>query len=572
MNSCLFSEILLVTLLGVTTLHAADLRHEIYDLSKMNDGHGPHFVRRLNYNKFANPCVMPDGEILVYYSAAKPNTVVIKSTDGGETWSEPHVVFNDLEAWTYPVRVSVDREGNLHMLILKPGTLDVLHTVSADRGKTWSKRNVIVKGRIGAVFPFYHCRSGRLVFAFHRRKPKRGMGQNAVTCAYSDDNGKTWKQSANWFHTPVGRDAYWSFGAVEPKIIQLKDGRLWMLIRTQDGKQYEAWSSDEGATWTKCRPSVFHSSCAPAELLRLPDGRMVLSWCNNAQPSFKQFGRIYANRDALHMAISDDDGVTWRGFREVYLSPRRNGGINDQIGGDFGTAYPFMNVTKQGKIIMHTGQGEGTHYNAMFLIDPKWLCETERKEDFSKDMRNLCAYTFYGAVKVRRRSRFLGPKIIEHPDDKNQKVMLLSHPDEKYAPNAAVWNFPLARKGKVTLELRKNKGAAPLELLLTDHYSHPNDNLAPNNAMFRLDVAKVLQLKEGVWSQVTIDWDLDANTCSASTGNEKHNVKLQKKTETGISYLRLNLMADKQDTAGWLVNRMHAKAIEPMSFARKHGE
>ena len=31
-------------------------------------------------------------------------------------------------------------------------------------------------------------------------------------------------------------------------------------------------------------------------------------------------------------------------------------------------------------------------------------------------------------------------------------------------------------------------------------------------------------------------------------------------------------MADKKDTAGWLINRMHAKSLEPRSFAHKHEE
>lgn len=569
MNSCLSAEMLLLTLLVVTVAHAADLQHETYDLAKMNDGQGPHFVRHLHYNKFSNPCVMPDGEILVFYGAGKPNTVVIKSKDGGKTWSDPEVVFKDHQAWIYPVRVSVDQVGNLHMLLLRHGAWDMLHTMSKDRGKTWSERKVIAGGKLGAVFKLVHLKSGRMLSAFHRVRKKPGMGLCGVTCVYSDDSGKTWTQSTDYLHVPMlDNNPFSALGAVEPKVIQLKDGRLWMLIRSQTGKQYESYSRDEGATWSKATPSVFHSSCSPAEFLRLPDGRMVLSWCSNSQPSKEVFGHIYINRDALHMAISEDDGLTWRGFREVYLSPHRNGGINAPGGTDFGTAYPFMRFTKQGKIILHAGQGHGTHYQAMFLVDPKWLYETERAEDFSKDMRNLCAYTFTGKQKGRRKARFLGPKIIEHPEDKKQRVMLLAHPDETYAPNAAVWNFPLGRKGTVTLDLRRNKGASPLALSLTDRYSHPNDTDALKHAMFRLDVAKALELKEGVWSEVQINWDLDKGVCTATCGDVETKVALQKKTETGISYLRLNLMAKEKDTAGWLVNRMHAKALEPVSFAR----
>jgi hypothetical protein len=301
----------------------------------------------------------------------------------------------------------------------------------------------------------------------------------------------------------------------------------------------------------------------------MPDGRMLLCWSNNSQPSLRVFGKLYVNREALHMAISEDDGQSWRGFREVFVNPVRNGG-SDIYGarGDFGTSYPTMDFTKQGKIILATGQGHDERHRAIFLIDPTWLYETERSEDFADGMRNLSAYTFLGKGKIR--PRMLGPRILAHPKDRRQKVMQMARPDVKHAPNAAVWNFPLARKGKVTLDVCRNEGASPLELALTDHHSHPNDTEARKAAMIRFDVAEVLQLKEGVWSQIEIDWDLDKNQCQVSCGDKARKVALQNRTETGISYLRLTLLAEKKDTAGWLINTMSAKALEPVSFARKH--
>ena len=532
MNYRLLADITLAVLLGVVPLHADELQHEIYDLAEMNRGTGPRFVRHSPNNE-ANPRVMPDGEIQVYYSGGRkgPKTLLITSKDGGRTWSKPRLAFEDGQTWQYPRRTLVDRNGNLHMLIFRVETLDVLHTMSTDRGRTWSKKKEIAKGYIGAIRAFIQCKSGRLVFAFHRviRKHKTAgpTGGCGISSVYSDDNGKTWKQSTSWVLAPCFKNANDNnYGAVEPNIIQLKDGRLWMLCRTQTGKLYEAYSLDEGETWSTGKPSVFHSTSSPPNLLRLPDGRMVLCWSNNSQPSLGVFGKIYVNREALHMAISEDDGLTWRGFREVYLNPLRNGG-RDAYGkrGDFGTSYPTMDFTKQGKIILATGQGHDERHRAIFLVDPKWLYETERAEDFSNDMRNLSAYTFIGKEGVVR-PRFLGPTIVAHPEDRKQGVMLLARPDAKYAPNAAVWNFPLARKGKLTLDLCRNRGAAPLELALTDHHSHPNDTEARKAAMIRLDVADVLQIEEGAWSQIQIAWDLDKNQCRASCGGREVRVEV----------------------------------------------
>ena len=49
-----------------------------------------------------------------------------------------------------------------------------------------------------------------------------------------------------------------------------------------------------------------------AGLVRLPDGRMVLLWNECMRYTYAHGGR-----HVLHGAISDDDGTSWRGLREV---------------------------------------------------------------------------------------------------------------------------------------------------------------------------------------------------------------------------------------------------------------
>src|SRR5689334_14169154 len=66
-----------------------------------------------------------------------------------------------------------------------------------------------------------------------------------------------------------------TYGADEPAIIQLKDGRVWMLIRTQRGRFYESYSND-GAYWLPALPTKLFSSDSPAGLIRLKDGGILL--------------------------------------------------------------------------------------------------------------------------------------------------------------------------------------------------------------------------------------------------------------------------------------------------------
>ena len=73
-------------------------------------------------------------------------------------------------------------------------------------------------------------------------------GQFDVTAIYSDDQGETWQKSKSVLRVPIPHSVS-SYGAVEPVIVQLNDGRVWMLIRTQMGRFYESFSRD-GSEWT----------------------------------------------------------------------------------------------------------------------------------------------------------------------------------------------------------------------------------------------------------------------------------------------------------------------------------
>ena len=60
----------------------------------------------------------------------------------------------------------------------------------------------------------------------------------------------------------------------------------------------------------------------------------------------------YANggRHILHAAISEDEGRTWRGYREIARDPRRN--EPPPPTGDHGVSYTIPVLTKEKKIIV----------------------------------------------------------------------------------------------------------------------------------------------------------------------------------------------------------------------------
>ncbi|NBV86265.1 MAG: exo-alpha-sialidase, partial [Verrucomicrobia bacterium] len=107
----------------------------------------------------------------------------------------------------------------------------------------------------------------------------------------STDEGRTWK-----LHGAV-KSRPW---ALENMIIELKDGRLWMLIRTSSGVLWESHSSDKGRTWSEGAAGAIKSPGSRFFIRRLTSGNLLL--VNHHK---------FKGRSHLTAQLSTDDGVTW---------------------------------------------------------------------------------------------------------------------------------------------------------------------------------------------------------------------------------------------------------------------
>jgi hypothetical protein len=371
---------------------------------------------------------------------------------------------------------------------------------------------------------------------------------------YSDDNGTSWKQSTARLTAPCPEDTNGNcYGAVEPTLIELRDGRVWMLIRTEAGFLYESYSND-GAEWSPAQTSRFHSSHSPAYLLRLKDGRLVNFWNNcEAAPRVGKDG-VYTGRDALHAAISADDGQTWRGFREVYRDATRHG--SPPKSGDRGTAYPHATETSDGKILLVSGQGN--ERRRRFLIDPDWLMETTQSERFD----NIEAWhLFKGIGKPERywRDRVQGPQLIAHPDKPDAKVLHIRRPDEHDA-DGATWNFPAARNGELSMRVRFGKDAAPAQISLTDRMFEPCDANGERYANFALHIPTDVKPTPEHWHALKLNWT-ETGECNVTLDDSKPvTLKTRAPFPDGLSYLRLRSLAMSADAAGFLVESVDMKS------------
>jgi len=214
---------------------------------------------------------------------------------------------------------------------------------SPDDGETWLEPEKLLDGWCGYVHNIIQTSSGRLVLVCQVAVPDPG---HHVSMTYvSDDDGKSWTRSNLIDMGGRGDHA----GGIEPAIVELKDGRLWLLIRTYRGRFWEAFSSDEGLTWEDLRPSKIEASGSPGVLLRLKSGRIILAWNRFAEGRPRKISR----REELSIAFSEDEGSTWS--EPVVIARNRTPEGESPV--KYRLSYPDVYEHQPGELWVTTGQG-----------------------------------------------------------------------------------------------------------------------------------------------------------------------------------------------------------------------
>lgn len=523
--------------------------------------------------------LLPDGRLRALFLRRGEDGQEIAarySDDDGLTWGEPETLFGlpkEPGGWG-GLEALVDWDGALHIFLLndahtgviKTGEerqtplptaerrLDIWHTKSDREMQIWSPLACIWQGYTGALNSVTQLRSGRILLPFARRANRtwadRGEGLDAYTymgwaectLVYSDDAGATWHLSPAVLKVPTPN--LHAYGAVEPVVLELKDGRVWMLLRTQLGRLYESFSED-GVVWSRPRPTSLISSDSPVGLVRLPDGRIVLLW--NA---CLRYPYALGGRHVLHAAISADEGRSFRGYREVVRDPLRHQPPPPR--GDHGTAYPFPALTGSGHVILTTGQGEGRI--AVVRFDPEWLNETHQREDFSD---GLDEWSVFGTR---------GVDLIAHPDKKGSKALWVRKADEDW-PAAAVWNFPLGVRGSLRIRVLLKAGSAGAHIGLTDHFSTPFDQEDTFHNLFNLPIGpngelpREKRMAPDAWHVLEFTWDCTDRICRVAMDGALIVGLPPLREGAGVCYLRLRSGGEEAEETGFLVDRVECDVM-----------
>ena len=171
---------------------------------------------------------------------------------------------------------------------------------STDGGTTWSER--IATG-INSPHGPVELKSGRLIYAgkrtteFKLRVRGSAHEQGNVGVSVSDDDGRTWE----WHGEVPFAQGHTADSYHEPHLAEASDGTFIMHIRNHNapwqGETLQSESCDGGRTWSA--PHGIGIWGQPAHLLRLSDGRLLTTYGYRREP----FGN--------QARISADCGRTW---------------------------------------------------------------------------------------------------------------------------------------------------------------------------------------------------------------------------------------------------------------------
>jgi sialidase-1 len=241
------------------------------------------------------------------------------SSDGGQTWGQQRVLQenvgrnNVMSASLARLRPLEPTGAPLGLFFAQkngPADLQVYLRTSTDEGRSFGAPS-LVSTTGSAAAEGYHVinndrvvllSTGRLVCPVAWSADVQQSNHFVSFCYLSDDAGRTWRRGRGQVDLPKR-------GAMEPGVLELADGQLLMIIRTQLGYIAASRSADGGETWSEPKSWGVTSPESPATVKRLPaTGDLLLVW-NDAYSAGQGHG---GKRTPLVAAISSDEGATWR--------------------------------------------------------------------------------------------------------------------------------------------------------------------------------------------------------------------------------------------------------------------
>ncbi|MBO9731712.1 MAG: exo-alpha-sialidase [Chitinophaga sp.] len=241
------------------------------------------------------------------------------SLDSGKTWLNEERIIVPNEGKLNIMSVSLLRlqNGSIALFYLIKNSLEDSRPylrISNDEGETWSAPRLCITDRVGYYAMnnnrVIQLRTGRIILpvSLHKLEGETTWSYvGRLYSYYSDDNGVTWQRSEV---VPNPKKIL----TQEPGVIELKNGEVLMIIRTNQRYQYLSYSRDQGQTWSTIKSSTLMSPVSPASIARIPSTNdLLVVWNNNNG----QNERTKEYRTPYTLAVSKDEGQTWSTFKAI---------------------------------------------------------------------------------------------------------------------------------------------------------------------------------------------------------------------------------------------------------------
>lgn len=295
--------------------------------------------------------------------------VIIRSRDGGKTWTKPLFAIDqpgtprqyDPSIWYAP-------DGKLHLYwSQRPGHMGEadLWTISTenphDEKPVWSPPRYITQG-VMMNKPIADSQ-GRwilpvsvwnLPWAGCPNLDRSANGPAGAWFVVSTDEGKNWTKLGRGY-TPPERALF-----DEHSIVELNDGRFWIMNRTNRGIA-DFYSNDDGKTWSHFQESKIKHTSSRFFLRRLQSGNLILV----------KNGPIDADvgRSKMMAFLSKDDGKTWEGG--LMLDERNGVSYPDGDQTSDGTIYIVYDFARYGSKEICVAKMTETDILAGKLVTPQ---------------------------------------------------------------------------------------------------------------------------------------------------------------------------------------------------------
>ena len=279
------------------------------------------FSASADHPRYSEGSILPliDGSILYAVTEFDKSTsdfaaariVASRSSDGGNTWSQPDVLQDNvgrMNVMSATLRRFCSQGGSavglFYLVKNDPTDLKIYLRTSTDEGRTFGQPRLVTDA------PGYHVMNndrvtelydGRLLCPIAWTSDVDRENHFVSFCYWSDDGGQVWTTGTSRVNLPRR-------GAMEPEVVELNDGRLLMIVRTQLGEIYASFSNDRGESWSPAVAWGVKSPESPATLRRIPStGDLLLIW----NPGYDSAADHGGRRTPLLAAVSKDEGRSW---------------------------------------------------------------------------------------------------------------------------------------------------------------------------------------------------------------------------------------------------------------------